>query len=217
MQHRDLDMKYNTHWSQLYQTDMGQHVARLMETPHRQYHNIVHVQRLYRHAKRLQVPYNINLDCAILWHDAIYDSEPEKEYRSAEAMREMAKAQPEWFAGVDINEAATLIVNTIEHVYTPQVNPWMIRLDTVELSDPDLRYENFWSLMAEARELYGIDNPTAAQGTIDFMEHFRETLLINAERDFDFVLEWSQAAEGCTDVITMAKVTTDIYKRVNNV
>lgn len=213
MKHSELDMNFNTSWSRLYQEDMGKYVAVLMETPHRRYHNIKHVQRLYRHAKRLNVPYDINLDCAILWHDAVYDSKPDKEYRSVEAMKAAAKEQPQWFEGINIVEASGLIINTIEHVFTPQVNPWMIRLDTVELADPDMRYDNFWSLMAEARDLYGIDNSTAAQNTIAFMEEFRKTLALNSRRDQDFSNEWSDAAEGCNDVITMAKVITDVYER----
>lgn len=216
MKHNELDMNFNTGWSKLYQEDMGKYVAVLMETPARQYHNIVHVQRLYRHAKRLNVPYSADLDCAILWHDAVYDSDPDKEYRSVEAMKAAAKEQPQWFEGVDISKAAEMIINTITHEYVEEINPWMIRLDTVELSDPDMRYDNFWSLMAEARDLYGIDNPTAALGTIEFMNQFRSTLAANATKDKEFADEWQAAAEGCDDVLTMANVTVDIYERMKS-
>lgn len=214
MQHRDLDLKYNTSWSQLYPTDMGRHVAVLMETPRRRYHNITHVQRLYRHAQRLNVPYDINLDCAILWHDAVYDSEPDKEYRSVDAMKAAAKSHPEWFDRVDISAAAAMIVNTIGHTYVPDVNPWMIRLDTIELADPDMRYENFWLLLGEARDLYGVDNTMAAQGTIDFLSaHLAPSLASNTVKDLEFSDGWQAALEGCNDTMHMARVIVDLYRR----
>lgn len=215
MKHTEYEMIHNVSWSKIFhpKNDMTWHVRDMMSDPRLKYHNIDHVRRLYMRAGEWRIPYDINLDVAILWHDSVYDEHPNKEIRSAEAVKAVAAEHPEWFEGVDIVEVNKMIINTVSHKYIEDVNPWMIRLDVAELADPDMRYDNFWSLLEEARELYGIDNAAAAAGTESFMKSFRATMAENSVNDYEFMSEWGQVAEGCTDVITMARVVQDIYAR----
>ncbi len=48
------------------------------------YHNQQHLIDMYNFLEERNVPYSKELDIAILFHDIIYDKNPNKEQRSAE-------------------------------------------------------------------------------------------------------------------------------------
>lgn len=48
------------------------------------YHNMDHVRRIYGHAERMGLIYDLRLDRAILGHDVILDGKPDPELRSAD-------------------------------------------------------------------------------------------------------------------------------------
>jgi len=208
-QNHDIDAS----WSKLLHSEMGEFVAEYMDDPRRKYHNINHVRRLYEIANLLNIPYYSKLDLAILWHDVVYDEHPDKEIRSAELLKETAQEYPEWFEGVIVSSANEMILNTINHKYIPQIDPWLIRLDTTDLSYTQQRYENFWLIVDEAKELYGIDFIQAAKNTIDFMEEFYKVAEYNIERDLQYGV-WRDIRSGCEDVSYIAQAVLETYERL---
>jgi hypothetical protein len=70
-------------WTRINKTAFWNSVSFKYSEPYgRDYHNIAHVIRLYNYAAKLKIPYDVNLDFAILVHDMIYDDQPNKEIRT---------------------------------------------------------------------------------------------------------------------------------------
>jgi len=210
----------DTSWSRLIDTEMGQYVADQMSNPSRTYHNIDHISRLYEMAKYWRLAYDPNLDCAILWHDVVYDALPDKELRSAELLMENAASMAHWFDGIDTKEVNKLILSTVSHQLHSEVDGLMIKLDLAELGKPKQCEENFWNIMQESINLYDVSPRDAAQGTLDFMRHFAITVSKNAVYGFwenQFVDDgdryWSRVQAGVTQTQTMAGAVVQLYDR----
>lgn len=208
----EQDLTIDASWSRLLDTEMGELVTHYMDDPRRKYHNINHVRRLYELANTLKIPYYAKLDAAILWHDVVYDEHPDKEVRSAELLKETAQEYPEWFRDFSVTQTNEMILNTITHRYIPQIDPWLIRLDTYDLSIDPQRYKNFWLLIDEAMELYDISICDAAKGTKDFMRPFFYIMRDNARKDYTFD-RWDDIADGCDSVIYLADTVLETHKR----
>lgn len=83
-----------TPWTALEDGHLWQKVEERMAFPvGRFYHNMNHIRRLYDVAAFIQLPYDYDLDLAILFHDVIYDRGPFKELRSIEFMNELIGTQ----------------------------------------------------------------------------------------------------------------------------
>lgn len=54
-----------------------------------EYHNLLHVDEMYEYLEENNEPYDEALDWAILFHDIVYDNQPDKESRSASKFHEM--------------------------------------------------------------------------------------------------------------------------------
>jgi predicted metal-dependent HD superfamily phosphohydrolase len=191
-----LMAQIDTSWSKLIDTPMGNCVHHLMDTTYKTYHNFNHVKRLYALAKKWNLPYDINLDAAILWHDSVYDAAPDKEVRSIRIMLTIFEIYPEWFVGIDTSRVDVLIRSTIDHVIDTEDDNLMIKLDLAELGDPVQAKENFWNILEESKALYGINIAVAAQGTVDFMSKFAivvQSNLINDLEDEDY---WTDVTAG---------------------
>jgi len=209
----------DTSWSRLLHTEMGDFVMDVMDNkPELTYHNGGHVRRMYDRARQWRLPYDCALDAAILWHDSVYDSEPDKELRSAEWLRDTAREYPEWFVDVPIARASEMILTTINHIIIPEVSSHLIKLDLFELGIPERQNENFWNIISESRKLYDIDNLTAAQKTVDFMRQFATVVSENAVTDFwsnDFAGDgdkfWPGIVRGVEDTRLMAQTIVDLY------
>lgn len=135
-------------WSRILDTDLGR-AARAAYTadPARSYHNWDHVLRLYWHAENTyQLPYDPDLDKAILAHDVIYDACPDKEIRSADWL----SAQ----SGADETAAGAHIAKTIAH--QPSDDNRMVLLDLADFLHPELVTVNLDKIATEAQALYGI-------------------------------------------------------------
>lgn len=218
----------DTSWSKLLHTPMGDYVRECMSDPDMKYHNIGHVMRLYAKAAEWHLPYDANLDAAILWHDAVYDFRPEKERRSAEAMRIHAQAFPEDFQGIDVDEVYRLIMSTETHEIVPGINPIMIKLDLAELGDPGQATINFWNIIEESQALYGIGLRQAAEGSERFMTNFLKTVQKNhvlalqadpydpTHRQFHYDGDayWSKIVRGVNYVLTMSITVQETIERL---
>lgn len=195
----------DTSWSKLLTSDMGDYVMSVMDkTPSLKYHNGDHVRRIYQTALSWGVPYDVDLDAAILWHDAVYDSQPEKERRSVDLAQEVARAVPDWFVGTDLGAVGAMIMSTVTHKIGPGVNNWLIRLDLAELADPEARVINFNNIIAESCELYEIKKHTAAINTSKFMIEFVKTIEKNTTLDKDHAVFWTGVQAGCLHTVELA-------------
>lgn len=201
----------NVPWSKLLQTPMGEYVMDRMSNPSLTYHNCEHIKRIYNQANIWQLPYDIDLDAAVLFHDSVYDNQPSKEFRSAELVLETAKSMPEWFEGIDVDHVVDLIMTTEKHKCDEEINFLMIKLDLADLGDPVQCRINFWDILRESCNLYEITPYQAAQGTIDFMTGFAATIDDNLRIDYhssDFIddgaIYWKRVREGVQDTLNMA-------------
>lgn len=194
----------DTSWSKLVSTDMGEYVLGIMQANSSLcYHTPNHVRRIYQHANTLGIEYDINLDAAILFHDAIYDEKPDKERRSADFMEATALNIPAWFEGMSVDEIEEMIMNTAGHSVTPGINPAMIMLDLYELTDLESARKNFEDILDESILLYGITRKEAAKGSRDFMVGFSETIILNADTSTSPEF-WSDVLAGVTETINLA-------------
>jgi hypothetical protein len=179
--------KIDTSWSRLIDSDMGDYVMDNINDPRLRYHNGNHVRRLYAKANEWGLKYDPNLDAAILWHDAVYDSATDKEVRSAELMNKTAELMPDWFESVYLDPTTEMILSTISHNVSTAKNSLMIKLDLAELGDPELCKVNFWDIQEEGIALSSgeLDRTDVATNTIKFMTHFKIILQDNAALEYD--------------------------------
>lgn len=139
-------------WSRLIHTDLGRAArAQYQSDPRRHYHNWYHVMRLYHHAEiTLNLPYDEDLDAAILTHDVIYDTRKDKELRSVD-----------WLCAHDPDlgeRAGPHILRTIDH--KPGKDNRLIILDLLDIADPETTPMTFDLVRLESRQLYNIDDMT---------------------------------------------------------
>lgn len=134
------------------------------------YHNGWHVLEMYNYLDKTNEPYDECLDWAVLFHDIVYDNQPEKEYRSAVMFSDM-KAK---YSGCNLNpldegHVAGLIMATKDHIVSyPSYSP-IIRADLHALTNPLDTFYNFHKILHESMYLYKIDEETFADNNIRFM------------------------------------------------
>lgn len=152
-------------WSRLVGTRIwGLAEEAYAEPAGRSYHTMRHVMRLYELADEAGMPYERALDLAILSHDVIYDSLPEKERRSAEWL--LRNSDP----GEDpdlLNEAVRLVMSTADH--TPGRDNRLILLDLHDLGDEALTMANRELLADEFLALNGVGREDFVRGNAAFM------------------------------------------------
>ena len=156
-------------WTRLAGTALYR-AARDIQTgdPRRRYHNWEHVERLYWHAENtFEMPYDPDLDRAILAHDAIYDAAPDKELRSAGwlADRVPGSAGP----------AGRHILRTIDH--RPDKDNRMVLLDLADMLFEDRIETNFDLIEAESIALHDCDAAVFAAANLAFMTELKARVL----------------------------------------
>jgi hypothetical protein len=141
----------NIPWTRLQGTVLFQLAAETMSrSKRRHYHNFNHVIHLYRHAQyTFAFAYSRALDIAILAHDVIFDSLPDRELRSIEWLRiHLGEDDP------DFAEAVEMIIATIDHRLTADYR--MVLLDLADFIEPVTSDENTDLLRLEAADLHGV-------------------------------------------------------------
>lgn len=192
-------------WSKIVHSQIGVYAFSRMTNPLLAYHNRNHVLRLYDIAAEWDVPYDPELDLAILYHDCIVDINPLKEARSAQALSYDAAKNPSLFKNYNITRAMAMILNTAGHIFVSNVDPTMIMLDVADLVDPVQRSFNFNLIMLETCALYNISNKDAANGTMAFMQDFKTQMDRNAEKDSKNAAFWKTVSDGCIAVQHIAE------------
>jgi len=159
----------NIPWTKLNKDGIWNHAAmKYMNPTGRTYHNMQHIVDLYSYAQELKIPYDINLDVAILFHDIVYDKEDNKEIRSAYDFYGVVKnvignlsAIPEKvfmpFGVIQPEKVADYILTTINHAPMSNEGQELVLLDLYGFADNNKRKQNFVNLMDEIENLYEIE------------------------------------------------------------
>jgi hypothetical protein len=135
--------------------------ARYDSDPRLKYHVWQHIQRLYYHAEfTFKLPYDDQLDRAILGHDVIYDEHPLKEERSANWLLENDPKSGE--------EARAHIMRTAGH--KPGQDNRILLLDLADFLFKDITVINRTLLEEESMALYGISSEEFARQNADFLK-----------------------------------------------
>lgn len=147
------------------------------------YHNLVHVESMYDYLEKTGEPYDEALDWAILFHDIVYDNEPEKELRSARMLKFNGNI-PKY--GVDravLGDGVFMIMATVDHIVTDLRQSAIVRADLHGLTDTAATIRKFANLMEESCNLYSVDPKTFASQSAHFMSALRERVKQNVTRD----------------------------------
>lgn len=165
-------------WSKFDEDSLEYYTASLFyESNGLAYHNMDHIQKCYEYLEGMNVPYNEDLDYAVLFHDVVYDENPEKEKRSADFLLERWPTK---------TKAADIIMATAKHIITPDTDDlsrWMIRADLHALGSVHAAIVNYVNIMAESMYLYDISATEFAENNVSFMLNLRETIVNNTSTD----------------------------------
>jgi len=149
-----------------------------------QYHNNDHIDDMYQYFEDTNEPYDEALDWAVMFHDVVYDAEPEKESRSANLFFEMSKK----YRGCNldtngIDRVQFLIMETETHKVTKDVylkgSSAIIRADLHALTSNVDAINNFTKIMNESMSLYGCSIEDFAANNIQFMSGLHQRMAIN--------------------------------------
>lgn len=181
-------------WSKLVDVGAGIIAQDYYDLNHCQYHNWQHILDCYDYLEKNNVPYSVELDYAVMHHDIVYDALPEKEKRSADWMLD------HWPGMLGAVEP---IMATVDHSIKDrsEIARWMIRADLHQLADPALTIRNYYKILNESVDLYGIDTVTFAKNNFTFMKSLQDTVLTNYNLDNDEF--WLKVLQGI-------KLTVDI-------
>jgi len=156
------------HWTRLENTPLWTKAKTVYDAdPRRLFHNWHHIVRRYMHAElTFGLPYDAELDKAILCHDVIYDERAHKELRSALWLNEN---DPD-----DSLAAMSHIMATANHA--PGVDNRMVLIDLADLMDPARIVPDRQLVKGELMALYGISETDFAAGNADFFRQMRRHL-----------------------------------------
>jgi hypothetical protein len=169
------------------------------------YHTIDHIKYMFEYLQETNVPYSLELDLAIWYHDSIYDKDPAKESRSASFMTEKLS---KWYHPSILSAASKLIMTTVDHKigkrseysYEGPVRNAIIRADLAALraSNSDLIITNTVKLLDEAGSLYtDLKIDTIIDNSVSFLaDTLWHTVVQNALDDPEHVRFWNDVGLG---------------------
>lgn len=172
------------------------------------YHNFEHVESMYQYLADTNEPYDEALDWAVLFHDIVYDDQPEKELRSAKMFVEMSGK----FGGFDLRPAEqariySLIMRTVDHAVILEVkgSSAIVRADLHGLTNELTTYQNFGKIMSESMKLYNIDMVTFAENSEKFMAALLHHVSGNITADPDHRDFYLQVGDGILYTISLSQ------------
>jgi hypothetical protein len=197
-------------WSKLVDYGVGIVAKDYYDANSCQYHNWQHILDCYSYLEKTKVPYVEALDWAVLFHDIVYDDQPNKEKRSADLFMQIV----DQFANNLLNKdekwfVYDLILATATHKCDTGPNQdiinALIRADLHQLGNPKLSILNYSKILNESIKLYGIDAVTFARNNFTFMKTLEETVIKNYNIDYNKF--W-------LDVLAGIRLTQDISSAV---
>lgn len=173
-----------------------------------QYHNWQHILDCYSYLEKSNIPYSRELDWAVLFHDIVYDNQPEKEKRSADFFVQTITPFDDNGGLLNKKEQQLvyeIIMSTATHECSrgpdkDLINA-MIRADLHQLTNPSRVVSNYSKILNESVKLYKIDETEFAKNNLLFMEKLEETVTENYNLEYDKF--W-------TDVLSGIRLTQDI-------
>jgi len=199
-------------WTQVSYTKMGsiaiKHIEQNTESFGLKYHNMEHIASMYEYLESTNEPYDYHLDIAVLFHDAVYDKDPNKELRSVKFYKNACydnSTDPVTlvrFAPV----VEEMIVATIDHTVTAPYLSAIIRADVAALRDKVQAWKNHAKIIEESCNLYNITEREAAQGSWKFMAGFRARILSNTLNDPLHTDFWLDVVRGIDFTIELNKL-----------
>jgi predicted metal-dependent HD superfamily phosphohydrolase len=170
---------------------------------------------MYQYLADTNEPYDEALDWAVLFHDIVYDDQPEKELRSAKMFVEMSGK----FGGFDLRPAEqarvySLIMRTVDHAVILEVkgSSAIVRADLHGLTNKLTTYQNFGKIMSESMKLYDIDTVTFAENSEKFMRGLLSRVSANVIIDPDYADFYSSACDGIAYTISLSQFAQGILK-----
>lgn len=173
-------------WSRIQDTLLAAEAYVLMnenEIKGCEYHNNSHIEAMYQYLEDTNVPYDEALDWAVMFHDIVYDNQPDKEYRSKIKFAEMVVFGFNVKMTADfIGEVQSLIMETATHsvtVHTSEKAKAIICADLHALTNKPQTVNNFVKIMNESINLYGCTVEEFAENNVSFMNKLKETMMLN--------------------------------------
>jgi hypothetical protein len=171
----------------------------------RKYHNWHHVNRLYTWADKWGFKYDLVLDIAIAFHDAVYDHLPNKELRSAELIHEIV---PRFLPNIEqsvLDQAYQLVLTTEDH--TPTKDNRLILCDLADFSVEFFRKINEQNVLLECHAVYGITKVEFYRNNITFVRALRNRIEDGDEMWGDDTPKFADILKGLGDHIADAQKT----------
>lgn len=154
-------------WTRLEGTELWEAARDAHANPiGRRYHVFAHPMRLYAIAEALGIPYDEDLDKAILFHDAVYRGLPDDVQKSAELLLSLDPTA---------TKAAQLIMTTLTHA--PSADNRLVLLDLHDLGDPPLWRQNRVLMAEEFENLKGISREEFTTGSAVFMMDLKRRII----------------------------------------
>lgn len=174
-----------------------------------EYHNNSHIKAMYQYLKDTNVLYDEALDWAVMFHDIVYDKQPDKERRSLELFLNMIVT----YKGCSLNAtgikvASDAIMSTKNHLITPYstaTDKAIIRADLHALTNKTQTVNNFVRIMNESMNLYGCTVEEFARNNVSFMDKLEETMLLNILVDADNESFYNSVIEGINTTRKLAQ------------
>lgn len=172
-------------WSRIQHTHLATEAYVLMnenEINGCEYHNNSHIEAMYQYLEDTNVPYDEALDWAVMFHDIVYDNQPDKEDRSVDMFLNMMNQ----YSGCNLTEmeigrVIDFIRSTKTHKLYDKGDPCesIIRADLHALTDKVQTTRNFVKIMNESMKLYGCTVEEFATNNIQFMSGLHQRMALN--------------------------------------
>lgn len=161
-------MKTPRKWSQVLECELAEKAKAYMDSNRsRLYHNWEHVCRLVFHAEHtFDFTFDLPLAKAIIAHDVIYDADPQKEWRSAE-----------WL--LDVDGGSPTNIQAVKHImktdgHRLSADNRMVLLDLADFMFPKNTHDNFYKVMMESMNLYGVQPDVVASKGKDVLHQLHD-------------------------------------------
>lgn len=190
-------------WNLLPFTDPNVQTCKFVMTGgKRTYHNKHHIAKCFEYLERMGVPYNIELELALWWHDTVYDDQPNKEKRSAELW--LAKGVLP--SGASAGSIYRKIMLTEHHSVadvSDEFDVWMIKADLSGLAEPVETITNYAKIMDESIALYNVTPKEFARANINFLRELASRMGHNYQLTQDRF--WIDVMDGIHQSISMSR------------
>lgn len=198
-------------WSKILDTELAVKACEIMDTNEARgctYHNGWHIREMYLYLEKTNEPYDECLDWAVLFHDIVYDNQPEKEYRSADMFVKKTA-----FSGNGCNltfedrcRVVNMIYATENHICENSNQSAIIRADLHALADPVQTFRNYKLILDESMYLYKIDEKTFADNNIKFMSGLYDRVEKNMETDPNHREFYKDVKRGIVSTINLSRI-----------